>query len=83
MKDDACEVMSRGIQVEPLIIKRMRHPGQRMPVCFISREDRPFDRAPREPGLEMRVFCDIAVVIEVDELKMCCLVINGKCENDE
>src|SRR5579862_509056 len=67
MDQQTGEVMSCSIEMEELVIQRMREPGQRMPISLLGRSERPTDRIPAEAGANVRILGDVTIVIVVDE----------------
>ena len=61
-------VVSSGIEVEKLIIHRMREPGKRMPIRLRVCSKRPADRFPGQACAEMLVLSNVAIIIEVDKV---------------
>ena len=67
MQQDAGEVVPGGIQAKQRTIKRVRHPGEWMPVRLLGRGQRPRDGIGGQSLTEVRVVDDIAVIIVVHE----------------
>ena len=67
MNQQAGEVVSGRILLEQLIIKRVRQPGERMPVSLLRGSEGPSDRVPAQPVADVRILGDIAVVVIIDE----------------
>src|SRR5580704_15080963 len=58
------------VETEQLHVKRVRQPGQRVPIERPIACKRPVDRIPTQAVLHMRIRGDILVVIEVEERMM-------------
>ena len=49
-----------------LHVESVREPGERVPVARVIRDQRPFDRVPRQAALNVDVVGDVDVVVVVD-----------------
>ena len=63
-------VMASRIELKELAIQGVREPGHGMPIGLIVSGESPRDRVPGEPGLNVEVLGDIAVVVVIDERVM-------------
>src|SRR5271167_3937786 len=60
-------MVSGRIQVEELVVKRVRQPGETMPIRGVKRGERPLHGVPVKAGLNLEVADHIIAVIEGDE----------------
>ena len=85
MQDKIGYMISAGIKTIELIIEHQGEPGQRMPEFGVGGAECPANSIRRNAGLDMTVFCDINIIIEIDEVKLIHLPVNSKrnkCQND-
>src|SRR5580700_9247946 len=68
VKQEIRVVMTGRIQVEELVVERMREPGQRMPVSLAKGCERPLHGIPCQAVLNLGIFYDVRQIIEIDEL---------------
>ena len=61
-------MMAAGLQAIKLAVEHVREPGERVPVAGVVRSEGPGDSLAGQPPIDMRVFTDVFVVVEVDEL---------------
>ena len=67
MKQNAGEVMPGWIQPKELAIQHVRNPGHRVPVTGMAGGKGPSERRPGQACLDVRIFCDIGLVIVIQE----------------
>ncbi len=67
VNQEAGEVVSGRILMEKLVVKRMRQPGERMPVSLLGSGHGPSDGVPVQALVDVRVLGDVAVVVIIDE----------------
>ena len=60
-------VMSGWVQLEKLVVQRVRKPRQRMPVRFVIGRERPGNGLPIQPRLDRSVLDDVSLIVVVDE----------------
>src|SRR5947208_2462202 len=78
---DQCvnEQMATCNHAEKLAVDHMCDPGEWMPVCLVKSGERPGESRERNAAIHHRVFLDIRIVIQSDELMPHHLRINPKC----
>ena len=69
MEQDIDDVRRSGPQPEELTVKRVRHPGQRVPVAGVTDLKEPAKTRPGEAVVEVVIADHINVVVEVDEVE--------------
>jgi len=67
VQQDACQMVSGGIETVETGSPCVGQPRQRMPVAVPVRNKSPGDGFPAQPAADMEVLCDITRVVEVDE----------------
>src|SRR5579863_395941 len=83
MQQNINVVVPGRILSKQLAIESVREPGQRMPVGLIKAGNRPLDRVPVQPGANVSVVGDVAVVVEIDEGMMNDRVVERESGEDE
>src|ERR1700679_3437684 len=61
-------MVASRVKVKKLVIQSMRQPGQGMPVSIIKRGKRPLHGVPRQTMLNMGIFQNVGLIVEIDEL---------------
>ena len=67
VNQQAGEVVSRGVLVKQLIVKRVRHPGERVPIALLHGGEGPDGCVPVQTVTDVRILGDVAVIVIVDE----------------
>src|SRR5579863_1859519 len=83
MQQNINVVVPGRILSKQLVIESVRKPGQRMPVGLIKAGNRPLDRVPVQPGANVSVVGDVAVVVEIDERMMSDRVVERESRDHE
>ena len=83
MDQQAGEVMSGSVLVEQFIVKRVRKPGERMPVALLLGGEGPSDRVPVQSVVDVGIVRDVAVVVIVDERVAIDGVVEGERGNNQ
>ena len=61
----------------------MGHPGYRMPIAGVELGKGPHKTRRSQTIFDVSVFCDIAGVVKINEIKFLYLPKNNKCRNNE
>src|SRR5437773_3907043 len=73
------EQMATCLHAEELAVAHMCDPSEWMPVCLVKSGERPGESRQRNAAIHHRVFLDIRIVIQSDELMPHHLRVNPKC----
>lgn len=78
MEDEVVDMVSSGIETVKFIIEHKRQPDERMPQVIVFCAESPADALRCDAGLDIVVFGDIHVIIEIDKIKLMHLPVDGK-----
>ena len=74
-------MIAAGIQTVKLIIEHEGKPGQRMPEFGIGCAKRPAKSIGRDSGLNVIIFRDVNMIIEIDKTILIYLPVNSQRNN--
>jgi len=72
------DMVSAGMQSVKLVIEHQGQPGQGMPEFRVGGAECPDNALRCNAGLDVMVFCDIDIVVNIDKVKLLHLPVHGK-----